>query len=472
MVNDNGDIVNQKRDILQEIAEKTRQRVARDMAQTPLEVMKAQALAMDKGDFPFEKALKKPGMSFICEVKKASPSKGLIAPDFPYLQIAQDYEAAGASAISCLTEPDYFQGQDRYLQEIVASVSIPVLRKDFFVNPYMIYQAKVLGASAILLICAILDDAQLQEYFDIANQLGLSSIFEAHDEAEVLRALRCGARIIGVNNRNLKTFALDVKNSVVLRGLVPTETLFISESGIKTRADIALLESCQVNAVLIGETLMRSETKKKALDTLRGLPKVKICGLSRPEDILAVNALDVDYVGFVFAKSRREITPEQALSLKVQLNPHIQTVGVFVNAGLALIEGFLSGGVMDIVQLHGQENNAYIQELKKFYPNTQVWKAVNVTPGVDFTQWPDADCFLLDNGAGGTGTPFDWALLPTLSIPKPYFIAGGLSPENVAQVLPFAPYGVDVSGGVETEGKKDPAKLKEFMKKVNEVRYD
>ncbi len=268
--NENGDVIEQRRDILAEIADKTRVRVVVQKQLVPLAEVMAAATALPKGEFAFEAALRQDGMSFICEIKKASPSKGLIAPDFPYLQIAKEYEAAGASAISCLTEPFYFQGKGEYLAEIATEVNIPLLRKDFFVDPYMIYEAKVLGASAVLLICAILDDNALREYFAIAESLGLSAIFEAHDEAEVARALQCGARMIGVNNRNLKNFALDLNNSITLRTLVPENVLFISESGIKTRADIALLEQHKVNAVLIGETFMRSDDKKAMLDALRG----------------------------------------------------------------------------------------------------------------------------------------------------------------------------------------------------------
>lgn len=270
MRNENGDFVDEKRDILEEIADFTRDRIGIMKEIFPLESLKAQAEALPQGNFPFEKALKSPGISFICEVKKASPSKGLIAPDFPYLDIAKDYESAGASAISCLTEPKYFQGQDKYLEDIVQEVTIPVLRKDFFVDEYMIYEAKLLGASAILLICSLLDDQQLKSYFQIAEQLGLSALFETHDEDEVARALRCGARIIGVNNRNLRTFQTDLNTSVTLRKLVPEDVIFVSESGIKTREDIAILESCGVGAVLIGETFMRAPNKKEMLEGLRG----------------------------------------------------------------------------------------------------------------------------------------------------------------------------------------------------------
>lgn len=257
--------------ILEEIAARTVQRVADEKAAVPLSEMKKRAEAMDANTgFPFRKALSGDEISFICEVKRASPSKGMIAPDFPYLDIARDYERAGASAISCLTEPFWFKGRDEYLAEISNAVTIPVLRKDFTVDEYMIYQAKTLGASAVLLICSILSKEQLSEYLGIAHSLGLSALVEAHDEDEVRTALSVGAGIIGVNNRDLRTFTVDINNSARLRKLVPPEVLFVSESGIKTAADIEALRSNGTNAVLIGETLMRSPNKKAALDELRG----------------------------------------------------------------------------------------------------------------------------------------------------------------------------------------------------------
>jgi len=222
------------------------------------------------GFFRLEKALAGDGMHFICECKKASPSKGLIAPDFPYLDIAKDYEAAGASAISVLTEPKWFLGSDEYLKEIASNVHIPCLRKDFTVDPYMIYQAKVLGASAVLLICAILDTQTLKEYLAVADSLGLSAIVEAHDAKEVDSAVRAGARIIGVNNRNLKDFTVDIHNSLRLRELAPENVIFVAESGIRTAEDVEALRTHGIHAVLIGEQLMRAKDKKAELAKLRG----------------------------------------------------------------------------------------------------------------------------------------------------------------------------------------------------------
>ena len=257
--------------ILDQLADYARQRVEEAKRQTPLAEIKRQALALPKGDLRFEKALTKPGLSFICECKKASPSKGLIAADFPYLQIAKEYEAAGADAISVLTEPKWFLGSDRYLKEIASAVSTPCLRKDFTVDEFMIYQAKLLGASAVLLICAILDDAQLREYLALCDGLGLSALVEAHDEAEVDRALNAGARILGVNNRDLKNFTVDTENSRRLRARIPEDVLFVSESGVRTAEDVARLAAIGADAVLIGETLMRAPDKTAKLRELKGL---------------------------------------------------------------------------------------------------------------------------------------------------------------------------------------------------------
>lgn len=265
--------------ILDEIAESTRKRVEEKKRKVSLEEVKEAAFrktdsrqrASKQIDrFPFEKALADGDISFICEVKKASPSKGIIAEHFPYLEIAQEYEKAGAAAISCLTEPEYFLGSDRYLEEIAKKVKIPVLRKDFTVDAYQIYEAKVLGAEAILIICAILGDAQLKEYIEIADSLRLSALVEAHDGQEISRALSCGARILGVNNRNLKDFTINVENSLNLRKNVPEDIIFVAESGIRSNRDIEKLRQGNVQAVLIGETLMRSPDKKRMLDELRG----------------------------------------------------------------------------------------------------------------------------------------------------------------------------------------------------------
>lgn len=257
--------------ILQDIANKTKLRIDEKKKRLPLSELKSQVADMDtETDFPFEKALRQQEISFICEVKKASPSKGVISPNFPYLQIAKEYEAAGANALSVLTEPDYFLGSIDILKEIKKEVRIPVLRKDFIIDPYMIYEAKAAGADAVLLICALLNDDELLEYRCLAECLGMSALVEAHDEKEIQQALTAESRIIGVNNRNLKTFTVDIQNSLRLRSLVPDSVLFVSESGIRTPQDISALRENQTHGVLIGETLMRSQSKSQALAFLNG----------------------------------------------------------------------------------------------------------------------------------------------------------------------------------------------------------
>ena len=255
--------------ILEQIANDTKLRAKKEKEAHSLEEVKSKALSMKKGNFEFEKAINENDISFICEVKKASPSKGVIAKSFPYVEIAKEYEKAGATCISVLTEPKYFMGSKQYLKEISQNVSIPLLRKDFVIDEYMIYDAKIHGASCVLLICSLLDEATLKKYIGICDELGLSALVEAHDKEEIEKALLAGTRMIGVNNRDLKTFTVDINNSIRLRKFVPKDIIFVAESGIKTNEDIINLKKANVNAVLIGETFMRAENKKEMLDELK-----------------------------------------------------------------------------------------------------------------------------------------------------------------------------------------------------------
>ena len=256
--------------MLDEIVEKTKERIEFEKSVISLDDLKREISYMDvSDDFPFKKALESDDISIIAEVKKASPSKGIIAEDFDYIQIAKDYEAAGASAISVLTEPYFFKGDDDYLKKIAENVSIPILRKDFVIDEYMIYQAKALGESAVLLIVAILDIVQLKKYLDLAHSLGLSAIVECHDGDEIMRAMTVGAEIVGVNNRDLTDFSVDIENSISLRRCVGNDVVFISESGIKTKEDVTRLKENDVDAVLIGETLMKCDDKKAMISELK-----------------------------------------------------------------------------------------------------------------------------------------------------------------------------------------------------------
>ena len=480
--------------ILDTIVEATKIRVAKEKQVESPEAVKAAALALpsDTG-FPFEAALRQQDFNFICEVKKASPSKGIIAEHFPYLDIAKEYEVAGAAAISVLTEPDFFKGDKKYLQEIANTVKIPVLRKDFIIDEYQIYQAKVWGASAILLICACLDVPTLTKFRELADSLGLSSLVEAHDEHEVQMAIDCGARIIGVNNRNLKDFTVDVQNSVRLRNLVQDDVIFVSESGLETPEDIQVLRDNNIGVALMGETFMRSPNKVEKLAYLYGptyyTPKVKMCGISKVETIPAVVEAKPGYMGLVFAPSKRQVTVDQAKILVEELhrgyakkygsdtehdkNDTIKTVGVFVNETVDNLVTIANEANLDAVQLHGDEDEAFIQSLKE-RTNVEVWKAVQIRSAADAEAWIDssADMLLFDayhkDERGGTGEVFDWSSLDAFE--RPFMLAGGIDSTNVARAIrTVRPYGIDISSGIETNGVKDDEKITAFTKIVKSI---
>lgn len=255
--------------ILDELAAHARERVSEAKKRISAEEIKRMAEALPRGDFRFEKALKKQGMSLICEVKKASPSKGVIAEDFPYVKIAQEYERAGADCVSVLTEPKWFLGSDEIFKEIRANISLPMIRKDFTVDAYQIYEAKVMGADAVLLICALLPTETLREYLKICDCLGLTALVETHDETEITSAVDAGARVIGVNNRNLKNFTVDFENAARLRKKIPEGAVFVAESGVTGPEDIRALAGIGADAVLVGEALMRAEDKIRRLAAFR-----------------------------------------------------------------------------------------------------------------------------------------------------------------------------------------------------------
>ena len=484
--------------ILDKIIEATKIRVAQEKQVESPDSVKAAALALPSDiGFPFEAALRQQDFNFICEVKKASPSKGIIAEHFPYLEIAKEYEVAGAAAISVLTEPDFFKGDKKYLQEIASTVKIPVLRKDFIIDEYQIYQAKVWGASAILLICACLDVPTLTKFRELADSLGLSSLVEAHDEHEVQMAIDCGARIIGVNNRNLKDFTVDVQNSVRLRNLVQDDVIFVSESGLETPEDIQVLRDNNIGVALMGETFMRSPNKVEKLAYLYGptyyTPKIKMCGISKVETIPAVVEAQPDYMGLVFAPSKRQVTVDQAKILVSELHKQyvnrynrnviqwsndvvqefIKTVGIFVNETLDNLVTIATEVNLDAVQLHGDEDEAFIQSLKE-RTNVEVWKAVQIRSAVDAETWIDssADMLLFDayhkDERGGTGEVFDWSSLDEFE--RPFMLAGGIDSTNVARAIrTVRPYGIDISSGIETEGVKDDEKIKAFTNIVRTI---
>ena len=369
----------------------------------------------------------------------------------------------------------------------------------------MIYEAKILGASAVLLICSLLDDVQLKGYMEVAKNLGMDALVEAHDSDEVFRAIAAGAEIIGVNNRDLRTFKVDMGNSIALRALAPVDTVFVSESGIRTAGDIGRLRDNDVDAVLIGETLMRREDKKAALEELNGSlvnmpaespqrPRIKICGLSRPEDIEYVNAAKPDYAGFVidYPKSRRSITPDQLRELVKALDDDIIPVGVFVDAGEELAADLYNSGVIKIMQLHGNEDDEYIARLRKRIgagdstnantstgtggdgDDVRIIKAfkVNTPEDLEKAQSSTADMVLLDQGKG-EGCSFDWSIVRENrdKLQRPFFLAGGLDAGNLAEAVELMhPWAVDMSSSLETDKVKDREKIDEIMKVMGDLR--
>ena len=485
--------------ILDELAAAARERVERDRRERPLASLRdeAEGRAADGhrrgGPSPFRAALARPGLSFICEVKKASPSKGIIAEEFPYLAIAQAYEEACADAISVLTEPYWFLGADEYLKVIAETVAIPLLRKDFTVDEYQIYQAKTLGASAVLLICALLSDAALRDFRLLAEELGMTALVEAHDAKEIERALAGGANVLGVNNRNLNDFTVSFDNAQSLRSAVPDDVLFVAESGVKTAEDVATVAAMGADAVLIGEALMKSDDIAATLTAFKAAaaaatplerampgdpvpskgPRVKFCGLSQLDDVAAINDLAPDYVGFVYyPPSPRHVTPAEMRQLRAALAPSIQTVGVFVDEPSELIAELANEGLISVAQLHGAETDETIARLKTLAPDLEVWKTFLVKGPEDIASAnaSAADLVVLDADLGA-GRRFDWQRLSGLH--RPYVLAGGLSPENVAEACAHNPAVVDVSSGIEStipaadgRRRKDPQKMERFIATV------
>lgn len=446
--------------ILQAIAAHARERVAAAEEETSLDALQAQCRALGRaGGAPFRAALERPGLSFLCEVKKASPSKGVIAPDFPYRDIARDYQAAGADAISCLTEPKWFLGSDQIFREIRGAVSLPMLRKDFTVDEYQLYQARLMGADCVLLICALLDTDELARYLGICEELGLDALAEAHDAGEIASAVSAGAKIIGVNNRNLKDFSVDFSNARPAAGSDPAGGAL---RGGKRRA--------RPGGRIRPETDRRGRGARgrgaharpgqgdHALRPAGGGPmtRIKICGLTRPEDVRYVNTAKPDWCGFIlnFPSSRRNVTPEQARALRAGLDPDIRPVGVFVDRPVEEVAALLNSGVISVAQLHGREDNAYISVLRTLAPGCVVWRAFQLRSQADLAaaDASGADLVLLDNGRG-TGQTFDWSLAG--SVHRPFLLAGGLTPESIPRaVAALRPYGLDLSSGVETDGSR------------------
>jgi indole-3-glycerol phosphate synthase/phosphoribosylanthranilate isomerase len=422
-----------------------------------------------------------PQVRLIAEVKRASPSKGLLAPNLDPVALARTYEASGAAAISVLTEPHFFLGSLEYLRSIKQAVRLPILRKDFIIDDYQVYEARAWGADAILLICAILDDSQLRHLLQLAHSFHMCCLVEVHSEVEARRAVAAGAVIIGINSRDLVTFQMNPSLVRELRPLIPDDIVVVAESGIHIAADARRLARYDVQAMLVGESLVVSDDvpahMQQLLDGANRSTRVKICGLRLPEHLDAAIEAGADMLGLMFYEpSVRSITLEQArevLAKSAYFGDSTDSrgklpdlVGVFVNEDADLINEVIEQVGLQFVQLHGTETPEFCakitrpvikalhlqkkedQELVKTYRNA-AWRILLDTPT---PQW------------GGTGVTHDWCLARTIAQETPLILAGGLTPENVAEAINYVqPWGVDVSSGVETNKQKDAQKIRAFV---------
>jgi indole-3-glycerol phosphate synthase/phosphoribosylanthranilate isomerase len=475
---------------------------AKKQEQAEDEVIRLAQCAERPRDFYGALAASAGQVRLIAELKRASPSRGLIRADFAPDALARSYEQGGAAAISVLTEPHFFQGSPAYLRAARAATSLPLLRKDFIVDRYQVYEARAMGADALLLICALLDDARLCDLLQLTQSLGMEALVEIHDAAEARRAVAAGSRIIGINNRDLRTFRVHMETTRALRDLIPADRLVVSESGIFTGADVRQLGEWGVQAALIGEAIMRHADvvpKVRELATACRGPRVKMCGMRTPEQALAAGAAGADFIGLVFAPSRRQVTLDAAREIVAalctraeggRLCPHI--VGVFVNpdAGAANRIGAELG--LDYVQLSGDEppelcramarpvvkalrfrSAADLAQIERYRPVTAL--ALVDTPDDAHRAKPvitRAVGELDPKGApgsdgggsyGGTGRVGDWQLAHLAAQRAPILLAGGLTPENVAAaVAAVQPWGVDVSSGIEVDGIKSPERMQQF----------
>jgi indole-3-glycerol phosphate synthase / phosphoribosylanthranilate isomerase len=468
--------------------------------QIPLDVVRERALTASPPR-PFASTLRPTAggpARLIAEVKRASPAKGLLAERFDPVEQTRAYAAGGAAAISVLTEPDFFLGSLDHLRAVRAAVDVPLLRKDFLIDMYQVFEARAAGADAVLLICALLDDNSLREMLALAHSLGMDALVEAHNADEALRAVDVGARVIGVNSRDLRTFAVDPDVVRRLRPLVPSDRIFVAESGIADERDAARARTFGADAILVGEALMRAESPS---DLARGLatapggaitrffgatgdPFVKICGLKMPEQVRAVIELGADAFGLVFASSRRQVTPEEARQLvdvaraasaesSHGVMARTLATGVFVNEPVERIADIAATVGLDAIQLSGDESPETCAAVAKA-TSLPVLRALRLRSVDDLRRLDDfalagvivmLDTPADDGSYGGTGRPGDWRLAAEAACRWPIILAGGLTAGNVGAALAaVGPRGVDVSSGVETDGVKDIAKIVAFLR--------
>jgi indole-3-glycerol phosphate synthase/phosphoribosylanthranilate isomerase/anthranilate synthase/indole-3-glycerol phosphate synthase/phosphoribosylanthranilate isomerase len=466
--------------ILEQIVARTRSDLEERKREVPLEEVQARASRQPPPRDALAALRAGNTIHVIAEVKRASPSRGLLAPNFDPVRLAQTYETAGASLISVLTEPHFFQGSPAYLTTIKQAVRLPVLCKDFIFDEYQVYEARSWGADLILLICAVLENEQLQHLLTLAHSLGMHCLVETHSATEVYRAVTLGAQIIGVNSRDLRTFEMHPALIRNLRRLIPADRVLVAESGIHSMADARRLARYDIQAMLVGESLVTSgDVPGQLARLLHGANEsvqAKICGLSEAKHIQAAVEAGADLFGLVFYKSsHRYVTPAQAHDLVRSLGERraqVEAVGLFVNEDADFVNRTALEAGLDVVQLHGNESPEFCQRIHR-----PVIKAIHMNDVSDLgklqayreTTWR----LLLDTptpGWGGSGTTHDWSLARTAARGQRVFLAGGLHPENVADAISqVRPWGVDVSSGVETNKVKDEAKIRTFLRQVRAI---
>lgn len=486
-------------DFLSKIIAVKRQRVAEAKERWPLspDVIRTCLKPKRADGFPhsFNKALGRNQINLIAEFKRRSPSKGKISPDASPVAIARTYELAGAAAISVLTEEDHFGGSIGHLRRVREITRLPVLRKDFIIDEYQVYESAYMGADALLLIVAALNDETLTRLRVTAeDELGMDALVEVHTSNELDRAISCGAKIIGVNNRNLRTFEVSVETSYRLAALAPTDAILVSESGL-TPQEVPRLRDVGYRGFLVGEALMRAPDPAQAIREFIGEPEtpssqsilVKVCGITNLEDARAAVAAGADMLGFNFyRRSPRFIEPDAARQIIATLrsemqgvNPSVKMVGVFVNQTLTDVKLTAYQVGLDGIQLHGDEKVNYCRSFKLVEPFPLMIKVI--PPGAPrdwgaLSRYP-VDAFMIDANdpslRGGTGRTADWTFAREAARQLPrLFLAGGLSPENVAEAIAAVrPYAVDACSALElSPGKKDHARMKEFVAAVRAVK--
>ncbi|MBN2340807.1 MAG: bifunctional indole-3-glycerol-phosphate synthase TrpC/phosphoribosylanthranilate isomerase TrpF [Deltaproteobacteria bacterium] len=418
---------------------------------------------IEKSDRSFEAALRAPHTGFVFECKKASPSKGLIRADFDPVQIATEY-APFADAISVLTDEKYFQGSLSYLTAVRNAVSVPVLCKDFILEPFQVVEARKAGADAVLLMMSVLSDEEYRQCFETAEALQVDALTEVRDEAELARAVSLGARVIGINNRNLDNLQVDLRATEKLAPSVPKDIVLISESGIETHRDVLRLGPL-VNGFLVGSSLMAQPDITRACGELV-YGKIKVCGLTENKDAKAVKAAGAAYGGLIFAPgSKRVVTVEEARQVKADVS--LDWVGVFVDAPLTEVVDIATELRLAAVQLHGHEDRRYIDALRaELGDGVEVWKAISVGGEIPPLSEFDGARILFDGKEGGSGKPFDWNLLRTVDV-RECIVAGGIGVQNAYEASLLGAYALDVNSKIETApGKKDMHQLAALLRAV------